>query len=81
MNGTEGLMSRIMANQASPLNARDLNESLIKNDRDFTEKAMSSIANLQRNSQGTKSRQPAPSAPPATAPSGNHPSFFHPLTK
>lgn len=80
MNGTEGLMNRIMANQASPLNARDLNESLIKNDRDFTDKAMTSIATLQSNSRGIKAHNPpAAATPPASSPSTAHPSFFHPL--
>lgn len=80
MNGTEGLMQRIMANQASPLHAKDLNESLIRNDREFTDKALSSILTLQKNSQGVKSRNPVPS--PTSAPastSTGHPSFFHPL--
>jgi hypothetical protein len=53
MNGTEGLMNRIVANQASPLNAAELNKDLIQNDRSFTDKALQSIVNLRSNSSAT----------------------------
>lgn len=82
MNGTEGLMNRIMANQASPLNSQELNQDLIQNDRSFTDKALGSITNLMSNSKRTGVQSnPTPQVPSApvggitvTAPDGSvHP--------
>jgi hypothetical protein len=47
MNGTEGLMNRIMSNQAAPLNSLQLNQDLVANDRAFTQKALNNIGILQ----------------------------------
>jgi len=67
MNGTEGLMNRIMSNQASPLNSLQLNQDLVANDRAFTQKALTSIGTLTGHSAQGKTGPPnissgAPSA-------------------
>lgn len=68
MNGTEGLMNRIMSNQASPLNSEQLNRELIQNDLAFTKKAQGTLGGLTSHRQ---SGAAAPAASPATpAPSG-----------
>lgn len=46
MNGTEGLMNRIMSNQASPLNSLQLNQDLVANDRAFTQRALGTLSTL-----------------------------------
>lgn len=69
MNGTEGLMNRIITNQASPLNSRAVNQELINNDLAFTQKADKLLGDLTSHKQGgsatPQGRQPAPTAPPA----------------
>jgi len=70
MNGTEGLMNRIMANQASPLNAGALNNELIQNDLQFTKRAKGTIAGLMSHNAGNKGGPPnisPTSAPPRPA--------------
>lgn len=68
MNGTEGLMNRIMANQASPLNGADLNRDLIQNDRSFTDKALTTLGGLTSHRSNVPGKTPsAPSGPPAGA--------------
>jgi hypothetical protein len=56
MNGTEGLMDRIISNQASPLHAEQLNRDLIQNDRAFTAKALNSITTLMSNTKRTAAK-------------------------
>lgn len=79
MNGTEGLMNRIMSNQASPLNSLQLNQDLVANDRAFTQKALTNIGILTGHSAKGKTGPPN-TAPSIPADNGGHPSFFHPLT-
>jgi hypothetical protein len=69
MNGTEGLMNRIMSNQASPLNSEALNRDLIQNDLAFTQKAKTALGGL------TKRGVPTGNAPRGTSqqPTGNDP--------
>lgn len=68
MNGTEGLMNRITANQASPLNTEQLNRELIQNDLDFTKKAQTQLGKItSHRATGTPtSPQSQPTAPAAT---------------
>jgi hypothetical protein len=70
MNGTEGLMNRIMSNQASPLNSEQLNRELIQNDLSFTKKAQRTLGGLTSHRQGSKGQIP-PSAAPTAPSSGN----------
>lgn len=72
MNGTEGLMNRIMANQASPLNSLQLNNDLVANDRSFTQKANKVISGISSHNAGNAGG-PANIAPAATP--GAHPFF------
>lgn len=67
MNGTEGLMNRIMANQASPLNSQQVNSDLIANDQAFTKKAKVVVAGLTAHNAGSKGGplNVAPAAPAA----------------
>ena len=66
MNGTEGLMDRIISNQASPLHAEQLNRDLIQNDRAFTARALGSITTLMSNA----SRTPVKGGGTTPSPSG-----------
>lgn len=75
MNGTEGLMNRIMSNQASPLNSLQLNQDLVANDRAFTQKALTSIGTLTGHSAQGKTGPPNTSPDAAPAPAGGE-SFF-----
>jgi hypothetical protein len=68
MNGTEGLMNRIMSNQAAPLNSLQLNQDLVANDRAFTQEALANIGIL------TGHTATGRTGPPNTAPSANPPS-------
>ena len=61
MNGTEGLMDRIMSNQASPLNSEQLNRDLIQNDLAFTQKAQGQLGKITSHRSGVAS----PKAPAA----------------
>jgi hypothetical protein len=72
MNGTEGLMNRIMSNQASPLNSLQLNQDLVANDRAFTQKALTNIGILQGHTAQGKTGPPniAPGSTPAAPPIG-----------
>jgi hypothetical protein len=74
MNGTEGLMNRIMSNQAAPLNSLQLNQDLVANDRAFTQKALTNIGILQGHvAQG---KTGPPNVAPTAAPAANGASFF-----
>lgn len=82
MNGTEGLMDRIISNQASPINAQELNTRLVQNDKRFTAQALTTAVKTLANTKSTK--VPGSLGAPYTAPStptdnGGHPSFFHPI--
>ena len=65
MNGTEGLMNRIMANQASPLNSLQLNNDLVANDRSFTQKAQTVVQGLVAHNAGNRGGPPNVTPPPA----------------
>lgn len=75
MNGTEGLMNRIMFNQASPLNSLQLNQDLVANDRAFTQKALTNIGILQGHVAQGKTGPPNTAATPPAA-GGNWASQF-----
>ena len=68
MNGTEGLMNRIMSNQASPLNSEQLNRDLIQNDLAFTGNAQKQLGNLTSH---TFFHAPTP-APPQPSGAATH---------
>lgn len=74
MNGTEGLMNRIMSNQAAPLNSLQLNQDLVANDRAFTQKALTNIGILQGHSAQGKT------GPPNVAPQSVFPAAGTPKT-
>lgn len=66
MNGTEGLMNRIMANQASPLNSQEVNRDLVANDQAFTKKANMVVSGLTSHNAGNKGGPPNIAPAPAT---------------
>lgn len=76
MNGTEGLMNRIMANQASPLNGEQLNRELIQNDREFTEKALTSLGGITSHRSSAAGKGTSPTANTGNSPATPASSFF-----
>lgn len=68
MNGTEGLMNRIMSNQASPLNSEELNKELIQNDLTFTQKAQKQLGKITAHRVTGTPNTPEPAAVPDVAP-------------
>lgn len=64
MNGTEGLMNRIMSNQASPLNSEQLNRDLIQNDRQFTQRALNTLGGITSHRAGSHTPKTAAPADP-----------------
>lgn len=74
MNGTEGLMNRITANQASPLNSEQLNRDLIQNDLTFTGRAQKQLAKITSHTSNVAPVSPAPT----TTPTATH--RFNPVT-
>jgi hypothetical protein len=70
MNGTEGLMNRIMANQASPLNSLEVNRDLVANDQAFTKKANTVVSGLTSHNAGNRGGPPnvSPQANATTTP-------------
>jgi hypothetical protein len=70
MNGTEGLMNRIMSNQASPLNSEQLNKELIQNDLTFTQKAQKQLGKITSHRTTGTASTPTPDTP--VAPTATH---------